>query len=174
MKIAALAPVLAVLSIVVLAAPQEVPAGAREQAAARLVPPCPNPLPHEPLVVYEVTGGTFAGPFDLLLVVYSDGLARYSSNLGAGPGLSFTQDVGAAAAQELADALVAAGAMRQCDLPDFAVDVPLSTLTVLRGTARQRANSFSWFVAEGEVAVIEALLLAFLANDIPQAPARGS
>ncbi len=135
--------------------------------------PCPNPLPHEPLVVYEVTGGTLAGPVDGLLTVYVDGFARFGSSLGPGPGFLFSVQVSPQTADQLHSGLLAAGALRQCDQPDFYNDVPLSTLTVLRGDAKQNGNTFSWFVAEGEVGTIEALLQSFIAATFPLPPTGG-
>ena len=41
--------------------------------------PCPNLYPHEPAVLFEVSGYTLAGPYDLELAVYGDGYARLSS-----------------------------------------------------------------------------------------------
>jgi hypothetical protein len=120
-----------------------------------------------------VTGGTLAGPVDGMLAVYGDGLARYGSYLGPGPGFQYLASVGPQAASDLHAALLAAGALRQCDQPDLWNDVPLSTLTVLRGGTSSKGNTFSWFVAEGEVATIETLLQEFVAASFPAAPPGG-
>lgn len=151
--------VLSVLSGIALAAG----APAFQTATPRELAPCPNPFPHEPLVVYEVTGWTLGGPVDQLLVVSDDGSARLSSSLG-GDGSSESVVVGSAAA-ELQEALVAAGALVLCEEPDFTSDMPLSTLTVLRKAPRGRPNTLSWFVPQNaELAAIEALLQAFIAE----------
>jgi hypothetical protein len=162
----------ALLSLAVLPAPRESSQGTAAGPVAGPFTPCPNPLPHEPLVVYELTGGALVGPVDSLLAVYSDGLARYSSSLGSGPGFSFTAYVGSDA-QSLHAELIAAGALKECDVEDVWNDVPLSTLTVLRGASRQSGNTFSWWVSEGPVASMEAALTAFIATHFPAAPSGG-
>lgn len=141
---------------------------------ARL-PSCPNDIEHEPLVVYEVTGGTLSGPVDAFLAVYDDGLARYSSSVaGSGPGSSQSVTVGDAA-RTLQQALIAAGAMEQCDRFETISDMPLSTLTVLRDSPRGRPNSFSWFVADGdELGEIESLLQSFIAEHFDPLPPGGN
>lgn len=167
---------LATLSLLCLApwmlaapAPQGVPA----QPHAAPLAPCANPIAHEALVVWEVSGGTLLGPVDGLLVVYSDGIARYSSSLGPGPGFAQTAYVGAAA-QTLHQTLVAAGALRQCDIELITSDVPLSTLTVLRNAPSGLANQFSWTLAEGNIVPMEAALNAFVATVFPGAPGGGT
>ena len=134
---------------------------------------CPNPLPHEPLVVYEVSGGTLVGQVDQFVSVYADGTARLSSSLGSGPGFAWTSYIGDAAAAELHASLIAAGALAQCDQDTTWNDVPLSTLTVLRSPTKQSGATFSWWVAEGDVQAIEALLLDFVAANFPAPPSGG-
>lgn len=169
MKLAA--PVVSVVACAVAAAFTMSAAPLQTQA---LNPPCPNTLRHEPLVVFEVTGGTLAGPVDSLLAVYDDGLARYSSSIGPGPGFSYTVGVGEAQARGLQADLAAAGALYLCDASDGVVnDVPLSTLTVLRGQTRQAGNTFSWFLPEGPTATIEGVLSAFIAAHFPAPPGGG-
>jgi hypothetical protein len=147
----------AFVAVAVAAAP------ALQTTARAPLPSCPNSIPHEPLVVYEVTGGTLSGPVDGFLAVYGDGLARYSSSIdGNGPGYSQTVSVGDEAA-ELHAQLIAAGALELCDQPDLVSDVPLSSLTVLRFAPRGRPNSFSWYAATDEqVGEIESLLSSFI------------
>lgn len=150
------------------------PQGISAEPIAQPLAPCPNPWPHEPLVVYEVTGGTLVGPVDSLLVVYADGLARYSSSLGPGPGFALTAYVSPSVASQLHATLIGAGALRQCDLPSLTNDVPLSTLTVLRGASLALGNSFSWFLPEDGVVTMEGALATFIAATFPGAPGGGS
>lgn len=146
--------------------------------AQTLVPvptnPCPNALVHEPLVLYEVNGGTLAGVVDRQLCVYSDGFVRLSSSLGDGSGFSQVVLVDSSEALALLRALVETGAMAQCDNPDPTSDVPLSTLTVLRGPTRQRANSFSWFGPTSTISVYESILANFIDAHFPNPPSGGS
>lgn len=143
---------------------------AQEVQPTTVATPCANVLPRELVVVYDVTGGTLSGPVDLNLSVYSDGSARLSSSLGDGLGSAQLVFMDPSLTTGLLQGLIAAGAMTHCDVPDFLSDVPLSTLTVLRGPARQRANSFSWTGGDAEIAAMQALLNAFIAEHFQPVP----
>ena len=147
------------------------PVPATQQAVRN--PPCDNTWRHEPVVVYEVTGGTLSGPVDSVLVVNSDGLARFSSSIGPGPGFSYTVGVGQQAVNQLLTDLVDAGALFQCDSSFVVSDIPLSTLTILRGPTRRQGRTFSWFVPEGSLAGIQSTLSGFIAAHFPPPPGGG-
>ncbi len=131
-------------------------------------PGCVDVFPHHPIVVYEISGGTLAGPLDQELIVYGDGSARLSSataNFGAGSSqLAF---VGDAAAAALITSLSQNGAFQLCDDPSQVSDMPLSTLTVMRGNTDSRVHSFSWFIAKGQHAPVEQILQTFIATNFP-------
>lgn len=136
-------------------------------------PTCPNPIPHEPLVVYEVTGGTLSGPIDYALTVYGDGAARLCSSLGgAGTGSAQLVYVDPSVAAALRQDLEQVGALALCDQLDTVSDTPLQTLTVFR-SASHRANTFSWFELEGDPAEIPVLLDAFIAAHFAPLPGSG-
>jgi hypothetical protein len=142
-------------------------------SAVPLPPPCPNPILREPVVLYEVTGGTLVGAVDTFLTVYNDGTARLSSSLGgAGIGSSQLALLPPALVDSLRQELSASGALVLCDQPDFTSDTPLQTLTVLRPSSR-RSNTFSWFAADGDVAQIQAILEAFIALHFVAPPGGG-
>ena len=170
MQTASLVSLLTVITLALSAAPDHRVSSHLDSLEA--TPGCPNSLPHEPLVLYEVTGGTLLGPVDGFLAVYGDGLARYSSSIdGSGPGSSQTVFVGTDATLLQQD-LIAAGAMSQCDQPDIANDVPQSTLTVFRANAR-RASTFSWFLPEGPTEEIQSILSSFIAAHFTLPPSGG-
>lgn len=129
-------------------------------------PGCVDVFPHHPIVVYELSGGTLAGPLDQELLVYGDGSARLSSataNFGAGSSqLAF---VGDAAAAALITSLSQNGAFQLCDMPDQVSDMPLSTLTVMRGNTDSRVHTYSWYVAQGQHATCEQILQAFISTN---------
>lgn len=129
---------------------------------------CADVFPHQPIVVYEIAGGTLAGPFDLELLVYNDGAARLSSstaNFGAGK--SRNAFVGGTVAQALLSTLSQDGAFRVCDDPTQTSDLPLSTLSVARGVTDARIHSSSWFAASGDQAALQQTLQAFIAAHFP-------
>jgi hypothetical protein len=132
--------------------------------SAAAAPGCVDVFPHHPIVVYEISGGTLAGPLDQELLVYGDGSARLSSstaNFGAGSSqLTF---VGDAAAAALITSLSQNGAFQLCDVPDQVSDMPLSTLTVMRGNTDSRVHTYSWFLApQGQHATVEQILQSFI------------
>ncbi len=154
---------LAALSVLPWLAPSH---GPGSSAAA---PGCVDVFPHHPIVVYEITGGTFAGPLDQELIVYGDGSARLSSataNFGAGKSqLAFAGDTSAAA---LLTSLSQNGAFQLCDVPDQVSDMPLSTLSVMRRNTDSRVHSYSWYIAPaGPHATVEQLLQSFIATHFP-------
>lgn len=137
--------------------------------AAAAAPGCVDVFPHHPIVVYEISGGTLAGPLDQELLVYGDGFARLSSataNFGAGS--SKQAFVGDAAAAALITSLSQNGAFQLCDVPDQVSDMPLTTLTVMRGNTDSRVHTFSWFLAPpGQHAACEQILQNFVAAHFP-------
>ena len=137
------------------------------QPAAVGVTPCPNVLPHEPIVVYEVAGFGLAGQFDLELLVYGDGSARLSSTVAGGDGKAQNGFVGQDGATALLAQLTQAQAFFLCD-QDLAVsDVPLQTLTVLRPKTDGRGHTFSWWIAEDGIVPVQQTLDAFIASTFP-------
>lgn len=133
-----------------------------------LAPTCPNTLPHEPILLFDVTGSTLAGPFDIQLTVYNDGTARVCRTQ------SFTGTVDArinyvtpAAARNLVGDVVQLGAGTLCDLSTFTNDVPMSTLTILRDATESRTRTFSWLGGQGQYALIEQRLFTFIQATFP-------
>jgi len=124
-----------------------------------------NPIAHEPLLVYEVTGGTLVGPYDLQLTVYADGLARLASATQAKLGRTALRDVGPESAHQLATELARAGAFFGSDQALNVTDMPLSTLTILQGAPDSRAHTYSWWVPEGANRTAPALLQSFIADN---------
>jgi len=161
-----LATVIVTLSLM-LPAPQS-------SSLARIQTPCPNPIEREPVVLYEVTGGTLSGVIDYDLSVRSDGSARLSSFLGgAGTGSSQYVVVDPSEVEALRQALTSAGALLECDAPDLTSDTPLQTLTLFRAGSTRRSNTFSWFTSDGDLAQIQSLLDAFIAAHFVPLPAGG-
>lgn len=130
------------------------------------VPQCENVWPHEPVLLYEVAGHTLCCPIDLQLTVYGDGFARIAGS-DAGEGRARTSFVGAASVQSLIADLGALGAGTACDRPDLITDVPLSTLTLMRGTTEGRARTYSWLGDDGSGGAITTRIDQFVASAFP-------
>jgi hypothetical protein len=104
---------------------------------------------------------------DQHLTVYSDGSARLSdiSNIEA-PRVELAYP-GPEAVSDLCLHIERWGGMLGCDATVRVMDVPLHTLTLLKGGPDARAHTFSWWVPEGSELAIEQLLGQFLADNFP-------
>ena len=144
-------------------------------AALALVPLAPlapltpgaNDIPHEPLLVYEVSGGTLGGPIDRELILYGDGSARLSSATSGVDGTCQYTGVPAEDALALFTSLAQDGVFLLED-QDLAVsDVPLQTLTVMRPLTNARVHTYSWWLGEDAYGPPEQKLNAFIATHFP-------
>jgi hypothetical protein len=129
---------------------------------------CPNLIPHEPVLVYEITGGTLLGPVDRTLVVYGDGTTRLTDLSDPARPRARRCIADPEAVESLALRLERYGAMLECDAPGLVMDAPLHTLTLLVGGTEARARTFSWWVPEGASGAIEHQLDAFVAETFPR------
>ncbi|MFN0006700.1 MAG: hypothetical protein ACKVXR_02240 [Planctomycetota bacterium] len=142
--------------------------GSPAMAAAPLAVPCPNVLPHEPIVVYDINGYTLAGPLDLQMTVYGNGFARLSTtNANNGEGKSRITTVSQADADNLLILLAKHGAFELCDDPTVVSDMPMSTLTVMKPDTSVRTHTYSWWVGHGAYGPPEQVLLDFIASAFP-------
>ncbi|MBL8857613.1 MAG: hypothetical protein JNL28_03790 [Planctomycetes bacterium] len=137
-------------------------------AQPAVAPVCPNTIPHEPILMFDVNGGTLAGPVDMQLTVYNDGSARVckTQSIFGTSDARFTT-VTPLAARQLVGDVAALGAGTLCDLDDFTSDVPTSTLTILRDATDTRARTFSWTGPSGNYGLIEQRLYAFIHAHFP-------
>jgi len=157
---------LAAVSLVALTGAQSMSAGKLAPTAA-----CANYVDHEPVVVFDVTGHTIATSVHSRFTLYDDGRATLSKFTDVGGGIETgearTTVVATQAVDDLLQDLAAAGAFTLCDQKQIAVDVPLSTLTVLRGQTDARAHSFSYWTATGAHAAAGTAIAQFIAATFP-------
>ncbi len=128
---------------------------------------CANVIVHEPLLVYEVRGGTIAGPFDLHLVVYSDGAARIADLTDAEIPRGAAAQTDPDAVSDLMRDLERVGGMIDCDSLGTYTDVPLHTLTMLKPGTDARAHTFSWWIPENGAGAMEVRIQEFIAEAFP-------
>lgn len=129
---------------------------------------CGNSIVHEPLVVYEISGGTIAGPVDLHLTVYSDGAVRIADMSDPSAPRGAIERVDPEAVSSLALYLERMGAMINCDASGVVMDVPLHTLTLLKPGTNPRGHTFSWWLPEDSNGTIEMRLEQFVAEVFPE------
>lgn len=133
-----------------------------------LAPTCPNTLPHEPIVLFDVTGFTLAGPMDIQLTVYNDGTARLCQTQSMTGAIDARLNyVTPAEALQLALDLGQLGAGVLCDSDVMVSDVPMSTLTILRDATDTRAHTFSWVGGFGPHGAVEQRLWNFIHATFP-------
>ena len=147
-----------------------IPALAHVEPAARpaAVLACDNVIVHEPLLVFEVKGSTLAAQVDRTLIVFADGSLKLAEAEFAGQGRCARAQTTPESVLALKQALTQAGAAILCDDPQQVTDVPLRTLTFLRGAQDARAHTFSYWLGAGDYAVVDALLEQFIAEQFPQ------
>ncbi len=119
---------------------------------------------HEPLVAYDITGATFAGPYDESLHVYNDGTVKHFSAVHGKGTVAFVQPQ---EATKLARDLFFAGAFTLCDDPAVGNDIPMKTLTLFRGSPDAVTHTVNWFISDAPYGTLEQILNAFIATHIP-------
>jgi len=129
---------------------------------------CDNVIVHEPLLVFEIVGSTLAAQVDRTLTVFADGSLKLADAELGGPGGCTRAQTTPLEVLALKQALTQAGAAILCDDPQQVTDVPLRTLTLLRGAQDARAHTFSYWLGAGDYALVDALLEQFIADHFQQ------
>jgi hypothetical protein len=128
---------------------------------------CPNALDHEPVLMFERTGGTLMGPVDLLLVVHGNGRVRLADFSEAELPQGGFANVDPEAVSDLMLDLERYGAWIECDDSGMVTDVPLNTITLLKPGTNARSHTHSWWLPEGANGAIEARIELFLDEAFP-------
>jgi hypothetical protein len=139
-------------------------------ASAQIIPPIER-IRQEPVVVFDETGGTFAGPVHLHLTVYNSGQASIAQTRFNDPdrsGSAAVKTLPPEAAKQLFAALQAAGAGSLRDNPRPAADLPLKTVTFFTAPGTNSGtNTFSYYVPERPHAQVETILRRFICTHFP-------
>jgi hypothetical protein len=115
---------------------------------------CQNKIMHEPVVSYDVTGSTFAGPFHEHFTVFNNGFASLSRLTNFSGADAQTANISAADVAQLRTDLAATGAYSLCDITASVSDIPLTTITVFRGNGGMaRTNTVVQFRVPGAAPV---------------------
>ena len=125
----------------------------------------PTPLlKREPVLNFDVTGGTLTGPLHQRYTVYNDGLITGSDCGGPfGTNSGGTASVSATEAETLRKVLIQAGGMVLPDQNIFVSDVPFTTVTVFVGDTDAKAHTFSYWLGTGAYATIDQKIADFMA-----------
>ena len=140
-------------------------------APAAPAPQAGAPIVFEPVVMFDVTGTTFAGTVHEHMTVYNNGFVTISKrNDNPFGNLQIdvqTADVGAAAASQLLGNLISAGVTTLPDQAVGAADLPLSTLTVLQGKQQALSRTFSYWAATNQYAAVSSVINGFKTSTFP-------
>lgn len=147
-----------------------IPAFTRLQAGSDFPAPtpCDNLIAHEPVLLFELAGTTLIAQYDRTLTVYADGALKLADASTTGPGQAIRAQTTPEVVNALKSALTQAGAAALCDDARGVTDVPLRTVTLLRGAQDARAHTFSYWLADGEYAQVDALIEGFIAEHFAQ------
>ncbi len=103
-------------------------------------------LMREPVLNFDVTGSTLLGAFHTRLTVYNDGLVTGSTCGGFnGENSGGTTVATLGEVNQLQADLIAAGGLVLPDQNIQVSDVPLTTVSVFKGTTNARCHTFSYW-----------------------------
>lgn len=128
-----------------------------------VVIPGPAELPREPVLAFDISGFSLGGPIFQHLSVYNDGQGMLATAGFDGAGEVYVGVPGPNAVRKLAKDLALAGAFQLTDQLQFVSDLPLTTVTVFRGTTEATAHTYSYWSAEGPYAAPAQLIADFIA-----------
>jgi len=119
-------------------------------------------ITQEPILNWDVTGGTLSGPFHTRLTVYNNGLVTGSSCTGLGGSNSAgTAYASTAEVEKLRKELIDAGGLKLADQNISVADIPLTTVTVFKGTTDASAHTFSYWIGTGNYGKIAQIISDF-------------
>lgn len=129
-------------------------------------------LDQEPVLVYNFRGLTFTGTLFTQLTVYNSGLASIARHdtVFFPPDEDLDVQVNSVTEQgaaQLLRSLSAAGAFVLQDPSEVFLDVPIHTVTVLRGATDALAHTFSYYSGVGEYAAVDDVISSFIAQTFP-------
>ena len=125
---------------------------------------CVNVHVHEPLLIYEQSGATLSGQIDRTLVVYGDGSMKLASSTPNEQGTCKSVQVAPEVVSKLYNGLVDAGALTLCDDSQLAIDMPLHTVTLLRGAHDMRGRTFSYWDVQAGYGQVDNQIEDFIAQ----------
>jgi len=127
-----------------------------------------NRINREPIVVFDVSGGTLAGPTFEHLTVYDDGFASYSNVSAFSRARVEGKSIRDNGAERLILNLIDAGAADLTDQDGMVMDVPLSTLTIFRGGTNSQAHTYSYWLGVNGHEAVDNLLSEFISEHFPE------
>ena len=129
---------------------------------------CSNLWPSQPVLAFDIAGGTLAGPVNKHLVVYSDGHALFADmNSIFGSPRAAVVYLQPFEIEILRMNLATAGAYVACDDTAIVTDVPLRTVTVFGRTQDAPAHTFNYLIAGSAQSGTEQVIQQLIATHFP-------
>ncbi|MFT7670760.1 MAG: hypothetical protein ACI8X5_003473 [Planctomycetota bacterium] len=119
-------------------------------------------IQREPVVMFDVSGGTLLGAYAEHLIVYNDGYASYSIMSPFEEARVEGRMLPGNGAANLLEELEKAGAFEMTDAEGEVSDVPLTTVTVFQGGTNAAAHSFSYWLSSGPQGMADDVLSDFI------------
>lgn len=155
------------IAALVLVASVAVPQTAPRQTITPGPTACGNFLKQEPILMYDVSGSTIAGPIHQHLTVYNNGFVTFSEiQLGTLDNRALTTQVSLSEVQALLQGLRDTGAYQLCDGHSIGNDIPQKSVTVFQGATDARAHSFNFYTGSA-FTDFQILMLDFIDMHIP-------
>ena len=128
-----------------------------------------GPFKQEPLLVYDVTGSTFIGPFHLSLTVFNNGHVSYSTASTLNEGEAFERMVPVKDVELLGRSLASLGVNGLTDSVGSGADIPITTVTFMRPKTDTKAHTFSYLAGGPGHNAVGAAINTFI-QDVVLAP----
>jgi hypothetical protein len=119
-------------------------------------------LQSEPVLIFDVSGETLAGPVHRHLAIYNNGRVSLAEFSAAGELRNISTEIGGTSARAMARALEVAGASQLEDQRQAVLDVALTTVTVFEGDTDALAHTFSYWIPSGQYGAVQELVDSFL------------
>ena len=144
------------------------PAPAAPQASAQAVG-----VLWEPVLVFDVTGNSFVGPIHVNMVVYNNGFVSYASDESFfGGDIVSTQQLNPTVIKKLVRKLELAGADVLGDSITPTADLPLTTITFLKGSTNSPSHSFSYTAPIGAYSTVATVINDFISDYVNTLPSQ--
>lgn len=132
-----------------------------------------GPTKFEPVLIYDVVGGTLTGSVHTHLTVYNNGFMTVAKlNDLVFPGPETDKDVATGSLnpvelQQLQADLRGSGAHALLDQKATGADIPLTTMTVFRGGTDAQAHTFSFILGSGPYDAPQTVVDGLMADHFP-------
>jgi hypothetical protein len=121
-----------------------------------------NPWKCEPLLVFDVSGGTLLGEVHQSLTLYNNGRVSLAEFGRGRTARNVSRLITVTEAEKFRSMLVAAGALSLTDQANQVMDVPLTTVSIFTGETDGTSHTFSYWIPGSKYAGLQQAVDAFI------------